>query len=198
MLQFAAYYHIFNHANGDDNLFREEKNYDFFLKKYHQHIDPIAETIAWCLMPNHFHLLLKIKGEQAIASTFPKFKTLEKLEDRSRFISKQFSNFFSSYTQAYNKAYQRRGSLFIKNFKRKVITSEHYLSQLILYIHLNPVKHGFVPDFEEWKHASFHCFPKLNPKLMEWVFGTQKDYIEMHQVRKKIFKDYQKLEDELT
>lgn len=56
-LETGQYYHIYNHANGDDNLFREAKNYPFFLQKYHQHISPIAETIAWCLMPNHFHLL---------------------------------------------------------------------------------------------------------------------------------------------
>ena len=70
LLQFDTYYHIYNHANGDDNLFREEKNYSFFLEKYHQHIDPIAETIAWCLMPNHFHLLVKIKTEQEVINNF--------------------------------------------------------------------------------------------------------------------------------
>ena len=112
MLTFDTYYHIYNHANGDENLFREKKNYHFFLKKYHQHIDPIAETIAWCLMPNHFHLLVKIKSEEEMKnSTFSKFETLEKLirleklEDKNNFISKQFSNFFSSYTQSFNKIY---------------------------------------------------------------------------------------------
>ncbi len=107
------YYHIYNHANGDDNLFREEENYRFFLQQYHQHIDAIADTVAWCLMPNHFHLLVKIKNEESLLQTFSKFETLEKL------LSKKFSNLFSSYTQAFNKLYQRRGSLFIKNFKRK-------------------------------------------------------------------------------
>ena len=75
-----TYYHTFNHANGDDNLFKEERNYSFFLNKYYQHINPIADTVAWCLMPNHFHLLIKIKNEDAMLQTFPKFKTLEKLQ----------------------------------------------------------------------------------------------------------------------
>ncbi len=102
MLQFSTYYHIFNHANGDDNLFREEKNYSFFLNKYHQYIDPIADTVAWCLMPNHFHLLIKIKNKDALLQTIPKFRTLESLraEEKektlSNQLSKQFSNFFSS------------------------------------------------------------------------------------------------------
>src|SRR5690606_6961681 len=104
MLVFEKYYHIYNHANGDDNLFREQKNYGYFLEKYKQHINPIAETIAWCLMPNHFHLLVKIKSEEEIAAAFPKFQTLEKLrreDEKSKFLSKQFSNFFSSYTQSF-------------------------------------------------------------------------------------------------
>ena len=50
MLIFEKYYHIYNHANGDDNLFREQKNYKYFLDKYKQHIYTIAETVAWCLM----------------------------------------------------------------------------------------------------------------------------------------------------
>ncbi|MBK7097422.1 MAG: transposase [Sphingobacteriales bacterium] len=123
MLLFSTYYHIFNHANGDDNLFREEKNYSFFLNKYHQHIDPIADTIAWCLMPNHFHLLIKIKNAEALLQTFPKFKTLETFREEektlSNLLSKQFSNFFSSYSQAFNKVYNRRGSLFIKTLNVK-------------------------------------------------------------------------------
>ena len=84
MLIFEKYYHIYNHANGNENLFREQKNYEYFLEKYKQHINPIAETIAWCLMPNHFHLLVKIKTEEEIVSTSfsasPKFGNLEKLE----------------------------------------------------------------------------------------------------------------------
>ena len=199
MLHFAAYYHIYNHANGDDNLFREEKNYDFFLKKYHQHIDPIADTVAWCLMKNHFHLLLRIKSEEEIisSSSFPKFQTLEKID--SNFISKQFSNFFSSYTQAFNKVYKRRGSLFIKNFKRKEIKSEAYLRSCILYVHLNPVKHGFVRDVDDWQHSSFRQFPELYPKLLDWLFGTEEDYFKIHRERRSNFNDdYGDLEDDLT
>ncbi|MBC7747318.1 MAG: transposase, partial [Methylotenera sp.] len=109
MLNSSSYYHIYNHANSDDNLFKEAKNYIFFLEKYHKHIDPIAETIAWCLMPNHFHLLVRIKEEVTLKQDFPKFGTLENLtiEERelklSYLLSKQFSNFFSSYSQSFNK-----------------------------------------------------------------------------------------------
>ncbi|MDK2979548.1 MAG: REP-associated tyrosine transposase [Bacteroidales bacterium] len=128
ILESGYYYHIYNHANGSDNLFRSDDNYRFFLKKFKQHVTPIAETYAYCLLPNHFHFLVRIKEEGVIRSTFPKFQTLEKI-NRNKFISKQFSNFFSSYTQSFNKVNGRKGSLFYKNFKRKRITTEIYLKQ---------------------------------------------------------------------
>jgi predicted helicase len=87
------FYHIYNHANGNENLFRSGDNYSFFLKKYAVHISPIADTFAYCLLPNHFHILVQIKDKETLRKTFPKFETLEKLE---KGISKQFSNFFSS------------------------------------------------------------------------------------------------------
>lgn len=55
------YYHIYNHANGFENIFIEERNFRFFLEKYQFYILPIAKTFAHCLMPNHFHFLIKIK-----------------------------------------------------------------------------------------------------------------------------------------
>ena len=201
MLHFATYYHIYNHANGDDNLFREEKNYGFFLKKYHQHIDPIADTVAWCLMKNHFHLLLRIKELEALRLIDrPGFRNLDDLDEKSasNLLSRQFSNFFNSYTKAFNKVYKRRGSLFIKNFKRKEIKSEAYLRSCILYVHLNPVKHGFVRDVDDWQHSSFRQFPELYPKLLDWLFGTDEDYFKIHQERKNNFNDYSNLEDDLT
>ncbi|MFA5555659.1 MAG: transposase [Flavobacteriaceae bacterium] len=201
MLVFEKYYHIYNHANGDENLFREQKNYAYFLEKYEQHINPIAETIAWCLMPNHFHLLVKIKTEDEITSTFPKFKTLEKLktlEAKSNFLSKQFANFFSSYTQSFNKIYERRGSLFLKNFKRKEIVDENYLRNLILYIHLNPIKHGFTDIISDWKWSSYAFFPVIQQAIFQLLFDDEENYSYIHQTKKNHFGEYENLENELT
>lgn len=197
MLIFEKYYHIYNHANGDDNLFREQKNYGYFLEKYKQHINPIAVTIAWCLMPNHFHLLVKIKSEEEIALTFPKLQTLEKL-NKSNFLSKQFSNFFSSYTQSFNKVYKRRGSLFLKNFKRKEISDENYFRNLILYIHLNPVKHGFTNNISSWKWNSYDSFPNVNQELLCLLFDDDENYRYIHQTKQRHFGEYEDLENELT
>ena len=66
----ATFYHIYNHENGNENLFREEDNYQFFLKKWAAYISVIADTYAYCLMPNHFHFLLRIKEEKESKVTF--------------------------------------------------------------------------------------------------------------------------------
>lgn len=145
-------YHIYNRANGSEQLFVSNENYRYFLKKYETYINPVANTFCYCLMPNHFHFLLRIKTEEELSSTFPKFETLEKL---SLLLSKQFSNFFSSYTQAFNKQQSRKGSLFMKNFKRKLITDEGYFRKVMHYIHYNPVKAGLALSPKDWKYSSY-------------------------------------------
>jgi hypothetical protein len=72
------YYHIYNHANGNENLFVEGDNYKWFLRQYHTYISPIADTYAYCLMPNHFHFLIKLKSSKELLQSFPKFETLER------------------------------------------------------------------------------------------------------------------------
>jgi len=160
-------YHIYNHSNGNDLLFKEEKNYFYFLERYKKFISPVANTYAYCLMPNHFHIIVKIRKEKEIVLELrsdkakEKYNKLEIVSDKenfiSLFVSKQFSNLFSSYSQAFNKMYNRKGSLFIKNFKRKLIDNDMYFLKLINYVHLNPVVHGFVQNVEEWRFSSYNA-----------------------------------------
>ena len=63
----SKYYHIYNHANGFENIFISDENYRFFLVKFNLYISHIADTLAYCLMPNHFHLLIKIKNEEELS-----------------------------------------------------------------------------------------------------------------------------------
>ncbi|MCC5931504.1 MAG: transposase [Cyclobacteriaceae bacterium] len=178
-------YHIYNHAIGKELLFKESENYRFFLQQYEKHLSPIVETFAYCLMPNHFHFLVKIGDGKKLENypvykktfdrTFPKFGTLEKFQ--SYFISKQFSNLFSSYTQAYNKKYKRKGSLFLKNFKRNSIESDTRWQETFLYILLNPVKHGFVESQEQWKWSSWNkYYSQQSPS--EVRISTYREYFE--------------------
>jgi hypothetical protein len=101
----GQYYHIYNRGNSGETLFCEERNYPYFLKLYAQTIEPVAQTYACCLMPNHFHFLVRVKD----------FKDWQPSEDcqscRSLAASHAFAVLFSTYTKAFNKAYQRTGSL---------------------------------------------------------------------------------------
>ncbi|REL24910.1 hypothetical protein DYD21_15405 [Rhodohalobacter sp. SW132] len=177
-------YHVWTHANGDDNLFREAQNYTYFLEKYSYHIEPVVETYAYCLMPNHLHLMVRVKGEDKKRKSL-KGKDLTGFENLSGLVSKQFSNLFNAYSKAYNKLYDRRGSLFERQFKRKLIDSDNYFGILIAYIHNNPVHHGFTGKPGEWPHSSWHAY--LQQKItkikreegMNW-FGGKDEFLRVH------------------
>ncbi len=177
----GKYYHIYNHANGNEQLVREDKNYQFFLLKVKEYIVPVANIYAYCFMPNHFHLLVRIKDEEIITKVIQsktgsviktklpdlKLSNIDKKEkELSDFVSKQFANLFSSYTQAYNKVYNRKGSLFLKNFKRKNIDDDTYFIKLVNYIHFNPVEHGFVNRPADWKYSSYNAIISSGPTLV--------------------------------
>lgn len=196
-MQPETFYHIYNHANGSENLFRSDENYRFFLEKWSKHIEPIADTYAYCLMPNHIHFLVRFKSQVKIESTFGKFETFQKLEYK---LSKQFANIFSSYTQAFNKMYDRKGSLFRANFKRKEITSEDYLTNIIFYIHHNPLHHGFCEHIEDWPHSSYHAvisdkLTRIKRKEVQDWFGSKEELKSFHD---QAIKGLEHLENEFT
>lgn len=168
MLNCNAYYHVYNHANGFENLFIDAENYPFFIDKMVHYLNPVVEIVAYCLMPNHFHLVVKVKSEEEIQKLFS-INMNSEVTDVKKYISKQFANLFSSYTQAFNKYNKRRGSLFMKNFKRKEIEDIFLVKRTIIYLHLNPVKHGFVKDFREWPWISYHSY--FTEEELQWL-GT--------------------------
>ncbi|MEI7504579.1 MAG: hypothetical protein WCJ61_14980 [Paludibacter sp.] len=192
-------YNIYNHANGFENVFNERENYRYFLEKYQEYIGPIAETYSYCLMPNHFHLVVRMRKREVIEEiiavrNFSKVDSSEKVdlnelhitdEDIEKFLSKQFSNLFSSYTQSYNKYLKRMGSLFIKNFKREpLFEKEHFINE-IMYTHRNPVHHGFRIDYDDWEFSSYYDIASGRSELVEVdkllkVFGGKEQFIALH------------------
>ncbi|WP_340106118.1 hypothetical protein [Rhodohalobacter sp. 8-1] len=183
-LETGQMYHIWTHANGCENLFLENQNYTYFLEKYSYHIEPVAETYAYCLMPNHLHVMVRVKRENEIRKSF-KGKDLTGFENLSGLVSKQFSNLFNAYAKAYNKLYDRRGSLFERPFNRKLINSDNYFGTLIAYIHNNPVHHGFASQPGEWPYSSWHAY--LQQKITKvrreeglcW-FGGRDKFLRVH------------------
>lgn len=164
-LENGKYYHIYNRGNNGIDLFYETENYNHFLRLYEKYIDPIAETFAWCLMKNHFHILVYIKETNEIDTTKLEYSSTDKPKNIS--ASKQFSNLFNSYTLAMNKRYNRTGSLFEKNFKRKVVSSENYFRKLIFYIHNNPVHHRFTEHIVEYPWTSYGTIISTKPTKLQ-------------------------------
>ncbi|MDY7393908.1 transposase [Aureibaculum sp. 2210JD6-5] len=146
----SGYYHIFNKGNNGEGIFIEEMNYFYFLNLIKKYLIPVAEIWSYCLLKNHFHLLVRIKDE---------------LEDKD--ISKAFSNLFNAYSKSINKKYNRNGSLFTDRFKRIKVEDEKYLIAIILYIHLNPVHHGFVSNLDKYQHSSYNAIISDKPTLIE-------------------------------
>ena len=111
---------------------------------------------------------------------------------------KQFGNLFSGYRQAFNKVTHRMGSLFIKNFRRKQVDSDAYFRSLILYIHLNPIHHGFTSKVLEWSWTSYLDFPEKHSDLLIQYFGDTENFTCLHAQRAKQFDEYEKLEADIN
>ncbi|NCB83396.1 MAG: hypothetical protein EOM44_02720 [Bacteroidia bacterium] len=205
-LQPNCSYHIFNHANGFENIFIEDENYRFFLDKYNQYILPIAETYAYCLLPNHFHLVVRIRRREVLEEVFRNFKStnfskvqnFEKVEVTDNmieyYISKQFANLFSCYTQSFNKVNKRRGSLFLKNFRREPIKNKAYFMNAVIYTHRNPVHHAFCDRYTDWSYTSFCEIKERNSQIIEVdkllrMFGGRDSFIDLHEQSANKFRE---------
>lgn len=178
------YYHIYNHAVGNDNLFREPQNYYYFLDKFKQFLEGWVTVYTFCLLPNHFHLLVKT-NEMKHSEMNPMIsKNINKLY--SDMVSKQFNRLFKSYSQSINKFYSRRGSLFMQNFKRIEVETDDYFVALVLYIHFNPINHGLTKYLEDWEFSSYSEILYPEPgniscnKVLDW-FGNKDTFELLHQ-----------------
>jgi len=155
--EIGKHYHIYNRGNNKENIFIEEGNYHYFLKLLKKYLLPIADIYSYCLLPNHFHLLLRIKEE----GFFP-----DKIKTGKTKIHQPFSNLFNAYSKAINKKYHRQGSLFQEHLKRIEITDEDYLRNLIIYINTNPSHHD-IADYSTYKFSSYNALISTKQTLVK-------------------------------
>jgi putative transposase len=174
------FYHIVNHAVGNENVFRVTDNYRYFLDKYAYHTSAVFETYAYCLMPNHFHLLVRIKSLEILQKD-ERFKG-----DVHKYVMQKMSNLLNGYAKAYNIMFNRKGALFIDYTKRFLVDTDSYFTSALGYIHQNPVNHGFVDAPQDWTHSSYHSHLSdkktrlMREEVMKW-FGNKHEYIAYHQ-----------------
>jgi REP-associated tyrosine transposase len=152
------FYHIYNRGNNKQIIYFNRDNYLFFLKKIRENLLKHFDVLAYCLMPNHFHIL-----------GFSKENIDNQLAIRSIAIT------LSSYTQALNKQNSKTGNLFQRKTKAKAINSEtNYLLYCINYIHQNPYKANLVNKIEDWEFSSFRDYIGIrNGTLCNINFGEK-------------------------
>lgn len=188
-------YHVYNRTNNKEPLFFCDENRLFFLKRFAFHLNDFVDSFCWCLLTNHFHLLIRVKSEEEIQHyllskpketvTITEQLYLDKKVDLSVLIEKTFKRFFQSYAQSFNKVYNRKGNLFYKPFKRLEIENVNQLIACVVYIHTNAVKHGMIKNPFDYKWSSLHSILSNAPtrlfktEVIRW-FGGQEKFIQAH------------------
>ena len=153
-LRFMAghYYHIYNRGAGRQSIFLNHENYVYVLRLLKEvAAECKATVIAYCLLPNHYHWLLRQDGDTS-AGKVP-------------------TRVFGSYSQAFNLANGRTGALFEGRFKAIGVESDEYLHHLCRYIHANPVRHAIASDLELWPYSNYlEWIGKRNGTLIDRSF----------------------------
>jgi REP element-mobilizing transposase RayT len=150
----GGYYHLFNRGSHKASIFRETDNYLFVLRSIKKYLSDLNLTpIAYCLMPNHYHFLIRQDGD------IPAGMLVQRV--------------FNSYSKAYNKRYQHSGTLFEDNYRVKSISQTTHLLHLCRYIHANPVKDGIVSHPADWPYSNYQ----------EWVGSRSGTLVDLIFVR---------------
>lgn len=151
----GEFYHVYNQGNNRQQLFFSDDDYKRFMYGIHSHLLPSAQIFAYCLMPNHFHFLLR---PNETCSTLIRQGSIYLSP-----LSNGFRKLLSYYAQATNAKFGNTGSMFRQKTKSKWVI-EHisgnnkrsYFETCLEYIHQNPVKAGLVKKPEDWKWSSYN------------------------------------------
>lgn len=166
----GEYYHLYNRGNNRECISYQRENYSFFLRRARAQLLPVLDVVAYCLMPTHYHLLVRVKQTSGASDTSE--------------VSQAMMRFSVSYTKAMNKRYHRVGSLFQGAFQAKHVSGDDYLVHLSRYVHLNPVMSGLVKRAEDWEFSSYREYIGLRegtlpkPETVLSQFPSQQAYRE--------------------
>ena len=175
-------YHIFNRASGNERLFYTKANYLYFLDRFMFYIEPYCRMLCYCLMPNHFHFVIRVKPVDELISLMGH----DYSEQHGKSLSRQFSNLFNAYSKAINKQQSRKGGLFMRPYKRILISDQVYLLKLIHYIHMNPVSSNLCDHPQQWFFSSYGAIISTKPSKIERdevlrLFDDKENFIYCHE-----------------
>jgi putative transposase len=162
-LEKDSIYHIYNRGVNKLPVFYSSRNFQFFLTKLGEYIGKSARLYAYCLMPNHFHLLLRINSDD--------------------FVKKSLQSFLITYTKSINHDQTRVGPLFQGRFQANLIGNDEYLLDCVKYIHLNPVKAGLVTSPREWEYSSYRTYLSRNTKTIVDIYEVYQYFSSIKEFR---------------
>jgi REP element-mobilizing transposase RayT len=146
------FYHVFNRGNNRQVIFPQKRNYTFFLSKLKSIVGDYCHIVAYCLMPNHFHMMLYL--DEASTGLGIKSKPLLQV------LEQKLGTLQSSYTRAINNQENKTGSLFQSKIKVIELKMDHAIT-CFHYIHQNPLKANLAKDFADWPYSSFQEYSNL-------------------------------------
>jgi REP element-mobilizing transposase RayT len=189
------FYHIYNRGTEGITIFNDKEDYERFLQKMAYYLFPVWEVYAFCLLPNHFHLMARVRTEdeqqqlfQMLKQSQTGWKPFGQKYDTFKLLNpgSVWAHCKNSHTKYYNHKYERSGSLFEGKYRRKVVQDLGYFVRLISYIHLNPVRHGLRATYEDYPYSSYGSYldnkPSILPKskVLSW-FGGVPGFEYIHQ-----------------
>ncbi|RME40323.1 MAG: hypothetical protein D6794_02410 [Deltaproteobacteria bacterium] len=206
-LETDGIYHIYNRSVGNEILFPQKRNFLFFLKRWKELLFGL-DVFAWCLLPNHFHFLVRVRPpDDGIMRQVQRQQTIKSKAfiageiSWAAFLESQFQRLFMSYALAINAQEGRHGSLFQKRFKRVPILSEPKCLYLLAYIHHNPIHHGYCRHFSQWPWSSWHAFHALDKpsavnrkEVLSWFAPTTEEALQRFDEYHQAFKCERKME----
>ncbi|MBI3300228.1 MAG: transposase [Elusimicrobia bacterium] len=144
--------HVISRGNRRQTVFEAEDEWGKFMEKLKEELSlPVADLLAYCLIPNHFHLLIRIFEES---------------------ISRAIQASLTSFAMRSNKAHDRVGHVFQGRFKAFPCHSDAHVQEVLRYIHRNPVRHGLVEKPSDWKWSSHNAYATGVPDgFAEMDFG---------------------------
>lgn len=140
-------YHIMMRGIDKRWIFLQDQDYQRFME-YMERAKRKSEmqVLAYCLMKNHIHLLIK-EGTEGIGDTIRRISV--------------------GYAQYHNKTHERTGHLFQNRFRSEAINDDRYLFTVFRYIHQNPLKAGLVKTIEEYPWSSYHEYLQKKPYIVD-------------------------------
>lgn len=177
-------FHVYNQGNNRQKIFFEERHYEYFMHKLEYYILPYSDILAWCLMPNHFHLMIHVKNLEAEFIESRNRGVKETHITKKRTLNDSIGIALRSYARGINARRGSSGSLFRNNTKaskvsslegimpslyrtknigllRGVLDEKQYPQICLNYIHMNPVRAKLVKRAIDWKFSSARDFAKI-------------------------------------